>query len=297
MLSPEIDRMHVRLDGFSECAQLLKSYLPDCSIDFALLGIRMNSPEIHSAINQRLGPWGETHTGVINFFDLFSSKIAPLNRLSAFVTPLAHPSNVQTTFTRPAPNRQDLRMDIRSIPRFPLPKRLEAGPNKVIYLAFDTNAHSRLHGPLLDLTSRLGKNIRLISLPTVAKELARGRGHQARERSLKSFLTSHRSKAVQTEELQFRPIPAMSYEGTISTQSLEADIRIRSEIALVAQRLVQYNPGREVYFVFVTFDVGCHLLLGAIDAGGARILLPNVDKRDIGDAGRVISNVLHPLLV
>jgi hypothetical protein len=296
MLSPEIDRMNVRLDAFSECARLLKSYLPDCSFDFALLGIRMTSPEIQPAINQKLGALGDIHTGIVNMINLFSQNLAPSAGLTAYVTPSAHPSNVQNTFTRPPPDHDALRMDIRSVPRYPLSKRLDAGPNKVIYLAFDTNAHSRLHSPLLDLTSRLGANIRLVSLPTVEKELARGQGHEARERSLKSFLASGRSKAVRTNQLQFRPVPTIDFEGTLSIEVLEADVRLRSELTLVMRQLIGYNPGREVIFAFVTFDVGCHLLCGAIDSGGARFLLPKVDKRDIKEAGKVIVNVLHPHL-
>ena len=296
MLSSEIDRMKVRIEGFSECARLLKSYLPDCTMQFALLGIRMVKPEIQPIINQKLGHLGDIHTGCINLFDMFSRIVSPSAAVSAYAPPLTHPHNAQTTFTRPPPDLEALRMDLRSIPRFPLAKRIDASPGKIIYLAFDTNAHSRLHGSLIDLTSRFGPNIRLISLPTVAQELARGQGHEARERSLRSFLASGRSKAKRIDNLQFRPAPSMSFDGTVSREVLKADIRIRSEIALVLRQLAIHNPGREVTLAFVTFDVGCHLLCGSIHSGGMRFLLPKVDKRDISQAGQVIVNVLHPHL-
>lgn len=296
LLPAQFQRMKFRLDGFQACASILKSHLPDSTITFALLGSRMVATDIQESINHKLGAFGDLHVGNVNLRTLFSKLVDPSANNSTYTDPIPHPDTTHPTFVYPKQELQPLRMDIRSIPQYAPTKHFNVAPTKVIYVAYDTNAHSRLHGELIEMSSRYGANIRLISLPTVAKELARGQGHEAREKSLKSFLVSGRSKAKRNGQLQFRPAPTINAEGTVSREVLEKDLRIRSELELVLRQLVMYNKARQVIFMFVTFDAGCHLLCGSINAGGARLLLPKVDKRDIRDAGRVTFNVLHPHL-
>ena len=297
LLPAQFQRMNVRIDGFHACASILKSHLPGSTITFALLGTRMVANDVQESIAQKLKAFGELNVGNTNIRDLFSKFVDPSAEYSTYIDPSPHPDTIHPTFVFPQQGLQPLRMDIRSNPQFSPAKHFDAASNKAIYIAYDTNAHSRLHGELTEMASRYGSKIRLVSLPTVAKELARGEGHEARERSLKSFLVSGRSKAKSNAQLQFRPVPAMDIEGIVSREVLEKDLRIRSEIELVMQRLVLFNKGRQVIFMFVTFDVGCHLLCGSINGGGARLLLPKIDKRDIGDAGRITFNVLRPHLV
>lgn len=296
LLPAQVERMRIRIDALSACACLLKRYLPDCTMESALLGSRMAATEIQTSISHELGPLGDLHVGNINLRALFTKLVDQSAAKSTYTDPIPHPNAIRPTFIYPRQELGPLRMDIRSIPQFALPDHFDAAPNKVIYLAYDTNAHSRLHRQLIDLSARFGPNIRLISLPTVAHELARGRGHEARERSLKSFLDSARSKVKRTNDLQFRPAPTMNSDGSLSMEHSKADNRICSEAALVMRQLVGHNPGRKVYFAFVTFDLGCYMLCDAIDSGGAQLLLPKVDKRDIKEAGKVIYNVLHPYL-
>ena len=291
-------RTSMRIHAFEACANLLKALEEGSEMTFILRSDALSAPSSELAIRQRLGPFGDLvfKSGPTNIIPLLEKKFNnPLSTLP-YTAPQPHPGNDHRTFAYQAPDMKDPKMDNRAIPLLLAPKFFDAADPYIIYLMFDTNLHSRVHRQLLDLVKRLGPKIRLVSLSTVAKELAAGRGGQARSASLQSFIRSGRSKSYGPNQLQVRPATFIDASAPVSKVVLSGDLRIRTEIAIALKLAIQANPGRRVVFLFGTFDVGNHSLCSAIEPGAARLLLPLFDIRDRKNFLQVVYNVLFPYL-
>jgi hypothetical protein len=290
-------RMALRVKAFKQCAQLLRAYFQSSTIGFALMGTRMMLPPVYDLIHQELGLIGDLKLGKLDLLAVMEELVSTAKEPPPYTAPVPHPQSVDTTFAYPEPDLELLRMDLISVPRHNPPNMFHAPDGSDILLAFDTNVHGRFHQQLLELSSRLGRNIRIISLPAVAEELPRGRGGEKRGMNLKALISTGKVKTFGKYELMIGPMPFMDLDGTITMIQSKGDIRIRTESSKVTQQTVDSKPGRKVTFVLGTFDTGCLFLCGSINSGGARILLPRLEEGDQKMFVRVMFNILSQLLL
>jgi hypothetical protein len=291
--------MELRIDGIEQCAKLLETHHPNSTHSFILMGSRMTNPFVQDMVNRKLRVFGDTNFGNVDLLSLVQSRLSTIDARS--LGPIPHPSIDVPAFAIPNHDSKQLPMNLESIPHSDPPYQMNALDGSDIYLAFDTRVHSIFENELIELSSYLGRNIRLVSIPTVTVELAKGRGGskghggKARRKILGCFKRG-KVESFGIHEMDVGPIPTINVDGTISVDSVKGDVDTRSEITLIMKQTVDQKPGRRVTFLVGTFDIGFQLLCSAIDGVRARVLVPKLKEGDREQFVKVIFNILYPLL-
>lgn len=302
--SVSLARMALRMDAFRRCSMLLKRIRPHCTLSFALMGYRMCLRPVLDLIQHDLGGLGDLHHGEVDLLSLIEGMVSSTNAIPPYSAPISHMPHGQVTFEYPDPDLARPTMSLRSVPQQSQPKKLDALPNTDIYLAFDTNIHSKMPNALRELVYCLGEGISLVSLPAVASELGRGGGGRNRATKLKSLIVGGGKRVVSIEpnELAFPLVPYMDVDGTISRRPVRGDVLIRSQFAKAVQQVIDYNrrrsnDQRRTIFLFGTLDVGCQFLCNAISPGIERVLVPKLYEEDAEELVKVVTNILLTYLV
>ena len=285
-------RMQLRVEAFHTCAGLLKNYRPGATFDFLLAGSRMLLPPVSSLIRQKLAGLGSVHVGNVRLVDLIKSALGPVDLTATYSTPKHHSPSDQQTFAYPDPNLEDLQMNLRALPFHENPGRIVAPTNTNIYIALDTNVHSRFPRELEELSRQLGQGCRIITLPTAVQELGRGDGKEGRMANLSRLKLGRKITQYEKPEMRIGPVPLMGLDGLVTDITLKGDLAMRTEFAKVKALVRTANPFQEHILLFGTLDIGCHFLFGSIESGYTTILIPKLEFGDKAQLSRILVNLL-----